>query len=286
MCRLFGLHAGAAVPATFWLLDAPDSLAEQSRRNPDGTGLGYFDAAGRPVVDKQPLAAWEDAEFAREAREVTATTVLAHVRYASTAGPDAANTHPFLQDGRLFAHNGVVEDLDVLDARLAELQVADLVAGQTDSERVFALITASVRARGGDVDAGLRDAVGWLAAHVGVYALNILLCTATDVWALRYPDTHDLFVLDRRDPARHAPFELRSSRIHTRAARLDDAPSVVFATERMDDDPAWRPLDDGELVHVGPGLDITCATGVVAAPRHRLTTADLNPVAAASQRTG
>ena len=286
MCRLFGLHAGTAVPATFWLLDAPDSLAAQSRRNPDGTGLGYFDAAGRPVVDKQPLAAWEDAEFAREAREVTASTVLAHVRYASTGGPDVANTHPFLQDGRLFAHNGVVEDLDVLDARLAELQVTDLVVGQTDSERVFALVTASVRARGGDVGAGLLDAVGWLAAHVRVYALNILLCTATDMWALRYPDTHDLFLLDRREPARHTPFELRSTRIHTRAARLDDAPSVVFATERMDDDPGWRLLGDGELLHVGPGLDITRATGVIAAPTHRLTTADLNPVAAASQATG
>ncbi|KRE30362.1 glutamine amidotransferase [Mycobacterium sp. Soil538] len=286
MCRLFGLHAGTAVPATFWLLDAPDSLAEQSRHNPDGTGLGYFDAAGRPVVDKQPLAAWEDAEFAREAREVTASTVLAHVRYASNGSPDAANTHPFLQDGRLFAHNGVVEDLDVLDARLAELQVANLVVGQTDSERIFALITASVQRHGGDVGAGLLDAVNWLAAHAGIYALNILLCTATEMWALRYPDTHDLFLLDRRRPARHAPFELRSSRIHSRAARLDDAPSVVFATERMDDDPAWRPLGDGELVHVGPGLDITCATGAVAAPTHRLTAEDLTPVAAASQRSG
>jgi len=280
MCRLFGMHSAAPVPATFWLLDAPDSLAEQSRRNPDGTGLGYFDTAGRPVVDKQPLAAWEDAEFARAAREVTATTVLAHVRYASTGGPDATNTHPFVQDGRLFAHNGVVEDLDVLDARIAELGVADLVAGQTDSERVFALITASVRARDGDVSAGLIDAVQWLAANVGVFALNILLGTATDLWALRYPDTHDLFVLDRRDPAVHRSFELRSSRIR---ARADDVPSVVFATERMDDDPGWRALDDAELVHVGPDLEITSHTKVVGAPRHRLTMADLGPVAAASQ---
>jgi len=37
MCRLFGLHGGAApVPATFWLLDAADSLSAQSHRNPDG----------------------------------------------------------------------------------------------------------------------------------------------------------------------------------------------------------------------------------------------------------
>ena len=57
MCRLFGLHAGtAAVTATFWLLDAADSLAAQSRRNPDGTGLGVFDAQGQPVLHKEPIA--------------------------------------------------------------------------------------------------------------------------------------------------------------------------------------------------------------------------------------
>ena len=47
MCRLFGLHTGTHVcTATFWLVDAPDSLSEQSRRNPDGAGIGTF-AAGR-----------------------------------------------------------------------------------------------------------------------------------------------------------------------------------------------------------------------------------------------
>ena len=58
MCRLFGLSAGAApVTATFWLLDAPDSLRAQSHREPDGTGLGWFDPAGRPHIAKQPIAA-------------------------------------------------------------------------------------------------------------------------------------------------------------------------------------------------------------------------------------
>ncbi len=58
MCRLFGLHAGAEpVTATFWLLDAPDSLREQSHREPDGAGIGVFGPDGRPVLDKQPIAA-------------------------------------------------------------------------------------------------------------------------------------------------------------------------------------------------------------------------------------
>ena len=51
-----------------------------------------------------------------------------------------------------------------LDARLDELGAADLVGGQTDSERVFALITAETRRHGGDVGAGLVAAVSWIAA--------------------------------------------------------------------------------------------------------------------------
>ncbi len=84
MCRLFGMSGGREpVRATFWLLEAPDSLAQQSRREPDGTGLGSFEDK-RPVVSKQALAAYEDQAFAREAREVTSRTFIAHVRYAST----------------------------------------------------------------------------------------------------------------------------------------------------------------------------------------------------------
>jgi predicted glutamine amidotransferase len=69
MCRLFGLTAGTArVPATFWLLDAPDSLRLQSRRNIDGSGIGFFDSGGRPVLDKQPEPAFRDNEFTRAAK--------------------------------------------------------------------------------------------------------------------------------------------------------------------------------------------------------------------------
>ncbi|MGV7852571.1 class II glutamine amidotransferase, partial [Mycobacterium kansasii] len=90
-------HAGNdVVTATFWLLDAPDSLARQSRRNPDGTGVGVFDEHGRPQLHKEPMAAWHDTAFATEARELTGTTFVAHVRYATTGSLDVRNTHPFL----------------------------------------------------------------------------------------------------------------------------------------------------------------------------------------------
>ncbi|OBH06409.1 class II glutamine amidotransferase [Mycobacterium sp. E1747] len=279
MCRLFGLHAGTDVcTATFWLLDAPDSLAEQSRRNPDGTGVGVFDEHGRPQLDKQPMAAWEDAAFATEAHDLTGTTFVAHVRYATTGSLDVCNTHPFLQDGRIFAHNGVLEGLDVLGDRLREVGTDDLVLGDTDSERVFALITASIRARDGDVTAGLTDAMTWLAANVPIYAVNVLLSTGTDMWALRYPETHELYILDRSDdaPAQAPTFDLRTNRIHARSEHLCTRPSVVFATERMDDDPRWRLLEPGELVHVGAALRVERRLILPDPPAHLLRRTELS----------
>jgi predicted glutamine amidotransferase len=286
MCRLFGLHAGTnVVTATFWLLDAPDNLAEQSRRNPDGTGLGVFDGQGRPQVRKQPIAAWQDSDFATEAHQMTGTTFIAHVRYATTGSHDVVNTHPFLQDGRIFAHNGVLEGLDVLDDRLREVGTADLVLGQTDSERVFALITASIRAHDGEVQAGLVDAMDWLAANVPIYAVNVLLSTPTDLWALRYPQTHELYISDRREIPADCQFHLRTKRIRADSDHLRIRPSVVFATERMDDDPRWRLIEPGELVHVDAELQITNDLVLPNPPRRLLRLEELTAAAQAAQHT-
>ena len=282
MCRLFGLHADRrVVTATFWLLEAPDNLVEQSKRNPDGTGLGVFEAGGKPVLFKEPVAAWQDSEFATEAHELTGTTFIAHVRYSSSAALEVRNTHPFLQDNRIFAHNGVVTGLDVVDTRLRELGVEELVQGETDSERVFALITACIRMHDGDVGAGIVDAVGWLAETVPIFALNVLLSTATDIWALRYPETHELYMLDRRDVSdRH--LRMDSRRITAHSEHLSEHASVVFASEPMDDDD-WQLLAPGELVHVDADVRPTRQLAFPDPPKHQLRHEDLTSQAAASQ---
>ena len=285
MCRLFGLHAGPQpVRATFWLLDAPDSLSVQSRREPDGAGIGTFDTDGKAHVAKQPLAAWEDHAFAREARDLLSTTFLAHVRYASTGALTLVNTHPFEQDGRLFAHNGVLHGLEHLDQRLEEFGVMDLVLGQSDSERLFALITAETRKAGGDVGAGIVEAITWVARELPVFSLNFILSTATDMWALRYPATHELYVLERHAAITSAPLDARSYRIRSKSTELSHSPHVLFATEPMDPGPGWRPMASGELVHVWRDLAVTSTVPFPNAPARLLTLADLEPTAAASQR--
>ncbi|MFJ9782683.1 class II glutamine amidotransferase [Amycolatopsis sp. NPDC101161] len=286
MCRLFGLSAAPQrVHATFWLLEAPDSLAAQSRREPDGTGLGVFDSQGRPHVWKQPLAAYADEKFAYEAKQCESATFLAHIRYASTGGLEPRNTHPFVQRGRLFAHNGVIGDLPGLEERLGDQR--DLVEGDTDSERFFALVTKETDARGGDVGAGIAAAARWAAEHLPIYALNLILTTATELWALRYPDTHDLFVL-RRAPGgphgdRHLEHASTAGRIRARSGALAHHRAVVVASERMDEDPGWQNLEPGQLLHVGADQVVTRRTVLEHPPRHQLTLDDLGTHAAASQ---
>jgi predicted glutamine amidotransferase len=285
MCRLFGLSSGSEpVRATFWLLEAPDSLAQQSRHNPDGTGLGIFDEDGRPIVYKQPIAAYKDQSFAQEAREVSSPTFVAHVRYASTGAISLQNTHPFEQSGRLFAHNGVVGDLPRLEQELGDAMA--LVQGDTDSERFFALITREVD-RAGDVGEGIARAARWVAERLPVFALNLVLIGRSDLWALRYPDTHDLFVLERAaggpTGARHMEHASARGSVRVRSGDLADRPAVVLASERMDEDAGWRELASGELLHVDGELNVTRKTVLERSPAHPISLADLDPRAAASQ---
>jgi predicted glutamine amidotransferase len=278
VCRLFGLSGGSKrIGATFWLLEAPDSLAAQSRREPDGTGLGTFDADSAPRVDKAPLAAYQDQQFAQEAKERVSTTFIAHIRYASTGGLRPENTHPFQQRGRIFAHNGVIADLPRLEAELGDY--LSLVAGDTDSERFFALITRHIDANGGDIGAGITSAARWVAANLPIYAINIILTTPSDLFALRYPDTHDLFVLRRAEGGPHGHRHLdqasAAGRVRVRSGALAAAPAVIVASERMDEDPGWRSLSPGELLHVDGHLKVESTIAVEHPPAHQLTFDDL-----------
>jgi predicted glutamine amidotransferase len=265
--------------ATFWLLDAPDSLATQSRREPDGTGLGWFDDQETPHVSKQPIAAYGDAEFGREAREVCSRTFLAHIRFASTGALDLHNTHPFEQHGRLFAHNGVIEDLPALEAHLGEDR--KLVEGDTDSERFFALITREIVAREGDVGAGIEAACVWVAANLPLFAINFVLATADGLWTLRYPHTHTLHLLERApgEPLEHS--SSLGSRVHSDEGV--NRPLVVVASERMDANPRWRSLASGELLHITHTLEVRSRLILEDPPARLLTLDDLSPAAQASQ---
>ena len=286
MCRLFGLTAGEQpVGATFWLLSAPDSLEVQSHRNADGSGIGFFDAAGNPVLDKQPEPAYGDPDFLQEAKQATSATFVAHVRLATAGGRTAANTHPFAMHGRIMAHNGGFGDIGRLDEQLGSYR--ELVLGDTDSERYFALITQQIDARGGDVAAGMTAAARWIGSRLPVSSLNAIVAAPGELWALRYPGQHALHVIERpagdsgppatgAGPAADtAPgLHVRSSTSSVHAPALQEFPTVVVASEELDGEQGWRMLAEGELIHVRPDLTVSAAVVIPDPPAHLVTLGD------------
>jgi glutamine amidotransferase len=290
MCRLLGLTAGSEpVHATFWLIDAPDSLEVQSRRNVDGSGIGFFGPSGTPVLDKQPEAAFRDQEFIREAKQAESAVFVAHVRWATAGGRTVQNTHPFAMRGRVMAHNGGFGEAQRVEERLGRYR--ELVLGDTDSERYFALITQQIDAHGGDVGAGIAAAARWIGAHLPVSSLNTVVAAPGELWALRYPGQHALHIIERPAGTSAPPpagggragagpppgLHVRSATSSVHAPALQALPSVVVASEELDGDSGWRMLASGELVHVRPDLTVESAVVLPDPPAHLVPLPAGNP---------
>ena len=249
MCRLFGLHTGAGrVHVSYWLVDAPDSIATESRRNPDGAGIGWDDGTSDPHVVKWAQPAYESEGFAHEALGVTAFGVVTHIRAATAGEPSPENTHPFLVSGRALAHNGGFGDLPAIEAQLGGYR--RLVHGDTDSERFAALVAMETDTHDGDVTQGISAAAQWIARHLPMYSLNIVVLGAGNLWALRYPDTRALHVGTRLiDPATggDAGWQGRSVRAtHKVSAASSDPVEAVVISQR-----AHRRLR--QVAHAGSG---------------------------------
>jgi glutamine amidotransferase len=101
----------------------------------------------------------------------------------------------------------------------------------------------------------------------------MILATPTDLWALRYPETNELFVLERSvggfDPG--DGFDERSSEgMRIQAQELSFLPAAVIASERMNTNPAWRLLASGELVHIDSKLNVTSTLAVDFPPAYMI----------------
>ena len=113
-----------------------------------------------------------------------------------------------------------------------------------------------------------------------MFALNVVLITATELWALRYPDVHELFVLERAaggpsgratwtTPARRGSVRVRSGDLATRPGggrgqRADGRGSGLA-----------RARAPASCSTSTPDLRVTITRPLDRPPAHQLTLADL-----------
>lgn len=188
------------------------------------------------MLEKHPIAAHEDWEFAAEARHVRSHLFLAHIRHATRGEPRPENTQPFSHGSFVFAHNGTIDGLEDLPASLGFL------LGDTDSERYFALLHHHL-AEAPDTITGIRETVAWIQENCTYTSLNFLLADGDSLYALRLPAAEGLFI--RRLEAGE---DLRGwSSYGTRTESRHRTEAIIFASERIDSAPSWQELKPGTL---------------------------------------
>jgi glutamine amidotransferase len=181
-----------------------------------------------------------------------ARSVVAHVRKATAGRTSLENTHPFHVGDRIVAHNGTFGDLASLDSRLGADLLRLGVRGDTDSERLAALLVRETADAGGDEVEGYRRAVGYLSDHHPMTSLtSISVAPSGDLVALRYPENRSLFwkrqgLRDAADGHRLlAPPALSGS-----GAASGEHALTVLASRPLDDGAGWQELPPGKLLRI------------------------------------
>lgn len=231
MCRHLA-YLGAPRRVGDLLFDAPHALVDQgcspremvvAKDNPDGWGVAWWASVNLPPLHyRSTVPMWQDPGF--HASDDRSRAVLAAVRKASpNTTLRSENNAPFVASSRVgplaFSLNGHAFHESCADRVKAAVRPGTVLAGDTDSEVLFAL----VRDR---VDDGMEPAAALAAVHhvvapgPAVY-VNLLLVSAHALAATTWQ--HSLYV------------------------RVDDD-GVAVSSEALDDDPAWRRVPDGHLL--------------------------------------
>ena len=196
MCRMFGMVAAKPVSARELLRDAPRGMRALSHEHADGWGIAVH-AHGGWLVHRSTNCAARCARFDEVALALEARLVIAHVRKKTVGETTLANTHPFQRGRFVFAHNGTVRDVSALVARTSPERLAE-IAGDTDSERLFAFVLTFVDAVG-DVGRGVAAAVRALGSLGDVGTASFLMSCGSRLYAHRLG--RSLYTLARGDAA-------------------------------------------------------------------------------------
>lgn len=250
MCRHLA-YLGPSVPLAELIIDPPHSLYRQTWApadmrgggsvNADGFGLGWYDETGELVRYRRSVPIWADESLPGLARSIRSGAVLAAVRNGTVGMPlSEPAVAPFVRDGWIFSHNGLVSGWPGTVEKLAEqLPVTELLTmdAPVDSALLWALIRHRMAAGAPPAEA-VVSVVTDVAAAAPESRLNLLLTDGRQILATTW--THSLWV--RRT-----------------------AESVTVSSEPWSTDDRWQQVPDRSLLAATP---TTLAVTPLAEPRH------------------
>lgn len=201
----------------------------------DGWGMAWWDHSDHTLRSfTSATSALRDPTYDRLAHERLGRAGVVHLRWATPGlAVTPENTHPFVEGGHAFAHNGHIAPRDRLE-RLLEPAARAALRGDTDSETYFRFVLQRIAERGDDED-GLRRALGVLVREFPEASLNALLLTPTHMFGVHINSRAStpikglraLFPSDDGLPHRHADeyfamdFRLTPDAVHVISSGID-----------------------------------------------------------------
>lgn len=254
MCRLLG-YASTHSRTTESILGGTQSAVFQDMAvlHKDGWGNARLDDRTRPPTLKavrSPESGIHDEQLTDVLTKQASRAQITHLRMASDGmACEPQNTHPFIEDGLAFAHNGGLAPLELLEERIAPEIVAQL-KGDTDSERYFAVIRSAI-ASGQSIVNAVHFAVHELRPLFPHASMNALLLSPTHLIAIhasqgaKIPNEEfDASGLSDTE----LPMDHRTAYYLMRQKRLDDG-TIIFASSGLDI-VGWEPLAPETIVAI------------------------------------
>lgn len=185
MCRLLGFVARRPT-SVFELLGQEhfDAFTALTAVHGDGWGMAWLDPDSHTIrCVTSAESAIADAAYTQLARQRLGRAGIVHLRWATPGLPvTPQNTHPFVDGGYAFGHNGHIAPIDRLEGLLTQEARAAL-RGDTDSERYFRFVKQCIAEQGDDTK-GLSQALGVLTSEFPEASLNALLMTPAHMFGV------------------------------------------------------------------------------------------------------
>lgn len=249
MCRFIAYKGKNPLLLKYLLKDPPNSLISQSKRakdqrislNADGFGIGWYNRAidPYPALFKSTQPAWNDDNLQHIASKTLSDCFIGHVRACTVGNVSLPNCHPFAYDRYLFAHNGTIENFNIIKKALF-LQIDSEyflnIKGQTDSETFFHLILNTMKHRKLSIQEAIPEALNILNSILKEHGLHLdyrvsaVMTDGDELVAIRYTT----------DPENH-PLSLNYS---------CEEGSLIIASEPLDNTHhKWEEIPNNHILH-------------------------------------